>query len=242
MIPLFKSHYSIGRSILTLEEVNEHTQNRSVFALAQEAGLKELVLVEDSLIGFLEARKRATEYNLDLRFGLRVSVSNAPESEKACNHKVVVFAKNSEGCKLLNKIYTNAFAYGDGVLKEEYLRSIWTEDHLKLAVPFYDSFIFNNAMTFATCTPDLSFGDPTFFVEDNGLPFDSLINDEVDSYCDRNCYDIIETKSIFYKKREDFAAYQTYKCICNRTFKTRDLNVPNFDHQGSDLFCLEELT
>ena len=239
MIPLFKSHYSIGRSILTLEEINERTKKRSVFALAQEGGLKEVVLVEDSLIGFLEARKKCETYGFELRFGLRISISNAPDNEGACQHKVIVFAKDSEGCKLLNKIYTNAFGYGEGVLKEEYLREIWTEDHLKLAIPFYDSFIFNNAMSFASCTPDFSFADPTFFIEDNGLPFDGLVSDKVDSYCDRNCYDIEETKSVFYKHRKDFAAYQTYKCICNRTFKTRDLNVPNFDHQGSDSFCFE---
>ena len=186
MIPLFKTHYSIGRSILTLEEVSDQTKKRSVFALAQDAGLKEVVLVEDSLIGFLEARKKCKEYDLDLRFGLRISVSNSPDSDTDCQHKLVIFAKDSEGCKLLNKIYSNAYAYGNGVLNEDFLRENWKDQHLKLAVPFYDSFIFNNVMSFANCTPDLSFTKPTFFKEYNELPFDGMVDAEIDLYCKKN--------------------------------------------------------
>ena len=48
MIPLFKSHYSIGRSTLTFEQESE----RSIIDLATKSELKELVVVEDSLIGF----------------------------------------------------------------------------------------------------------------------------------------------------------------------------------------------
>lgn len=239
MIPLFKTHYSIGRSILTLEEVSDQTKKRSVFALAQDAGLKEVVLVEDSLIGFLEARKKCKEYDLDLRFGLRISVSNSPDSDTDCQHKLVIFAKDSEGCKLLNKIYSNAYAYGNGVLNEDFLRENWKDQHLKLAVPFYDSFIFNNVMSFANCTPDLSFTKPTFFKEYNELPFDGMVDAEIDLYCKKNKYETARTKSIYYKNNIDFAAYQTYKCICNRGFKARTLDCPNFDHQGSNQFSFE---
>jgi hypothetical protein len=240
MIPLFKSHYSIGKSILTFEEPSEKTKNRSILSIAKDADLKDIVLVEDSLIGFLEARDGARDHGLNLRFGLRISMSNEESKDSSCVHKIVIFAKNSLGCRLLNKIYTNAFTIGGGVLSEEYLKDIWDDSALKLAIPFYDSFIFNNAMSFSSCTPDFSFADPIFFTENNNLPFDGLIEDEVDAYCDRNCHSILETKSIFYKAKKDFSAYQTYKCICNRTFKTRDLTVPNFDHQGSDSFCFEE--
>ena len=40
-------------------------------------------------------------------------------------------------------------------------------------------------------------------------------------------------------QKEDFSAYQTYKCICNRGFKARTLDCPNFDHQGSIQFLLK---
>ena len=239
MIPLFKSHYSIGRSILTLEEATGKHRDRSIFYLAQEGGLKDVVLVEDSLIGFLRARQGAEEYGLNLRFGLRLSISNHPNEEEECRHKVIIFAKDSEGCKKLNQIYSNAFVKNGGVAEENFLREAWSDKHLKLAIPFYDSFIFNNTMLFASCTPDLSFTKPTFFIEDNGLPFDDLISEEVELYCERNKLLTEEVKSIFYNKQEDFSAYQSYKCICNRGFKARTLQVPNFDHQGSDQFSFE---
>ena len=242
MLPLFKYHFSIGKSILTLEKDSK----RSIFSLASSSELKELILVEDSLIGFLEARKTSKDLGIDLRFGLRVSMGNgslfseALKNEDNCVHKVIVFAKNSEGCKILNKIYSNAFCEGNGVLNESFLRNIWEEDCLKLAIPFYDSFIYNNTVLFASCMPDLDFTKPTFFIEDNGLPVDFLVTPEVESYCSKHSLETIKAKSIYYPNRNDFLAYQTYKCICNRTYQSRTLDKPNFDHQGSDKFCFEE--
>lgn len=235
MIPLFKSHYSIGRSILTFEEDSP----RSITKLASDSELEEIIVVEDSLIGFLEARKAAKNAGLKLRFGLRISLSNNTSNQEECNHKIIVFAKNSDGCKRLNKIYSNAFVSNNGVLPESFLKQIWSEDSLKIAIPFYDSFIFNNTMFFSTCTPDLSFTNPTFLIEDNLLPFDHLIKEEVLAYCHKNKYETQLSKSIFYSNEEDFSAYQTYKCICNRMFKARTLDCPNFEHQGSDQFSFE---
>ena len=124
-------------------------------------------------------------------------------------------------------------------MDESFLRELWSDEHLKLAVPFYDSFIFNNTMHFSTCTPDLSFTKPIFFIEDNNLPFDHLIKEETEAYCKKNKYKTEKVKSIFYANEEDFSAYQAYKCICNRGFKARTLDCPNFDHQGSDQFSFE---
>ena len=101
MTPLFKTHFSIGKSILTLEGDDK---DRSIFKIAKDKGLKDIVLVEDSLIGFLEARKQCAKYNFNLIFGLRISVSELAHSSDGCTHKVVVFAKDSEGCKKINII------------------------------------------------------------------------------------------------------------------------------------------
>ena len=56
VLPLFKSHYSLGRSILSLSPPDEegHRPN-SIFDLVKEAGLKEFFLVDDSMSGFLQA-------------------------------------------------------------------------------------------------------------------------------------------------------------------------------------------
>ena len=70
MLPLFKSHYSIGKSILTLDDPITHKEggSDSIFSIAVENNLKEVVLVEDSLTGFLQAKKNADKYFRDKKF------------------------------------------------------------------------------------------------------------------------------------------------------------------------------
>jgi len=49
-----------------------------------------------------------------------------------------------------------------------------------------------------------------------------------------------DVKSIFYKKREDVEALQTYKILCNRNFgRAATLSSPNLNHFGSQEFCFE---
>ena len=43
--------------------------------------------------------KAAEKAGMELRFGLRISMSNNPTQKEECEHKIVVFIKNSEGCK-----------------------------------------------------------------------------------------------------------------------------------------------
>ena len=108
-----------------------------------------------------------------------------------------------------------------------------------LAVPFYDSFLFKNITSFDNCVPDLSGLDPTFFIEDNGLPFDKLIADTVASYTKSQGYPTETVKSIYYENKNDVDALQTYKCVCSRKFGKSSLSKPNLDHFGSDQFCFE---
>ena len=94
-------------------------------------------------------------------------------------------------------------------------------------------------MTFSNCTPDLSFTKPTFFIEDNGLPFDKLIASKVSSFASAKKSKIELAKSIYNKNRSDVSALQTYKCICGRSFGNKTLAKPNLDHFGSNEFCFE---
>ncbi len=68
MLALFKSHYSIGKSILTLNDASKVKDggSDSIFQIALDNNLSEIILVEDSLIGFSEAYKRCTENNIKL--------------------------------------------------------------------------------------------------------------------------------------------------------------------------------
>jgi DNA polymerase III alpha subunit len=242
IIPLFKSHYSIGRSILTLEEPDDRANTpKSIVDLALKNKLKKVFLVEDNMSGFLEAYRNCQKNNLQLIFGLRITVcpsmgTKDPESlKKSC--KYIIFVKNISGYKKLIKIYTdsakNGFYYeprADFAL----LKEIWDDKDLSLVVPFYDSFIYENVTSYSVCVPDFSFTKPLFFIEDNNLPLDSVVKNRVDEYVDGK-YDYANVKSVYYAKKDDFKTYLTFRCINNRT----KLDKPNIEHMSSNEFSLE---
>lgn len=249
-IPLFKSHYSIGKSILTLNSPKcpeDEESADSIFDIATSSSLSEVVLVEDTFMGFLQAKKVSDELGINFIFGIRFDVcdnvsSLEEEDLKKCNHKLIVFTRTSAGCKILNQIYTASKTKHSGWIDIPLLREYWSEKDLLLAVPFYDSFLFKNLTTFNTCIPSFDFTSPTFFVEENGLPFDSLIKSAVKDYCSSNDFETQNSQSIYYKNKCDFSSYLTYKLICGRnSFSGRLLSLekPNFDHMGSDEFCWE---
>ena len=241
MIPVFKSHFSIGKSILRISQSNKNSEG--ILEIAKEEKMDKVFLIEDTLTGFLEAAKTFEENDIQLVFGLRLTAcdSHKSESKKDC-HKVVVFAKNAEGCKLLNKIYSQAFTGEYPSIELAELKSLWQEENVRLAIPFYDSFIYNNLMTFASCAPSFDFTKPFFFIEKNNLPFDSLLEKKVNEYCSQKNFQTQLVKSIYYKNKIDFEAYQTYKLICNRggwSGKNVSLEKPNLEHCASKEFCVQ---
>lgn len=249
MLPLFKSHYSIGKSILTLSRPDDCTKGgpSSIFQIAQNHGLDKVVLVEDSLVGFLEAKKISDSLDMQLIFGLRISVCDdisitENKNAQTCIHKIIVFAKNTNGARLLNKIYSLAFTKGAGKIDFDSLKEIYNDNDLKIAIPFYDSYLFHNSFSYKEpCILDDSFFNPVYFFEDNLLPFDRTLQDLIINYCSINDFETQKVKSIYYENRNDFEAYQTYKCICNRSFsnKARTLDMPNLEHCASPEFCFE---
>ena len=245
MLPLFKSHYSIGKSILTLDDPHKlkNGGSDSIIKIALDNNFKEVILVEDTLIGFSEAYKRCKDHGLKLIFGLRLSLRNSQEEHDAgSEHKVIIFAKNNEGCKRLNLIYSKAFTEYEGFLTNLSLEKMWDKNDLKMAVPFYDSFIHNNLLNHGTnAVPKFSLINPTFFIEDNGLAFDWILKSEVYKFAKLNPNQPIQkVKSIYYKDKKDAEALMTYKIICNRSFgKTRSLSRPELSHFCSDSFSFE---
>lgn len=245
MIPVFKSHFSIGKSILTLDlESSDPEGPDSIFSLLADAGKKKLILVEDNLTSFMKAFNACKELGIELIFGLRLDFYNTGEKEESnrCTHKSIISAKDDEGCRLLNKIYSYSQIHGGGKIDYISLKDFWNEEHLSFAVPFYDSFIHKNNFYLCDCVPSLTGLNPIFWVEENGLPFDHLLRRKVELFVQESPepYKIKEVKSIFYKNKEDVEAFQTYKILCGRSFwKNASLNNPNLDHFGSDEFCLE---
>ena len=204
-------------------------------------GLKQIILVEDSLIGFFEAYKRSKEMGIQLIFGLRLSMRNSalPEDEGS-QHKVIIFAKDDIGCKLLNKIYSKAFCANSGFLSYSELKELWNENSLKLAIPFYDSFIYINNLSFGNAVPDLSFTKATLFYEQNDLALDYILEEKVREFSTNNDLPMAKVRSIYYNKKSDVKAFMAYKIICNRSFgKDRSLEKPELPHFCSDKFSFE---
>ena len=150
--------------------------------------------------------------------------------------KYIIFAKNEDGYNDLVKIYSLAAKQGFYYYPRtdfKNLKKLWTKN-LKLCIPFYDSFIFNNTLEGSLCIPEFDFTEPTFFVESNNLPFDNIVLDRISKFAGSK-YEIIKTQSIYYKMKRDFKAYLTFRCINNRS----TLNKPGLDHLCSDEFSFE---
>ncbi len=117
ILPLFKSHYSLGRSILTLSPPEEKREGPdSILDIVKEQEMKQFFLVDDSMSGFLEAYVNSKELETKLIFGLRIIIcedmqEKTPESlEKGS--KYVILAKNTDGYKRLIKISSDASRNG----------------------------------------------------------------------------------------------------------------------------------
>lgn len=243
IVPLFKSHCSLGRSILTLEKPKDEADpetSDSVFDIVKQENLEDVFLVEDNMTGFLQAYTNAEELGVKLVFGLRITFcpdhANKSEEGRKNSYKNIIFAKNNAGYKQLIKIYTHASQdgfYYEPRTDNAKFKEFYTDD-LMLATPFYDSFLYVNKYTDSSCVPDFSFCDPIFFVEDNDVLVDQDLEASVRKFCDGK-YDVIKTKSIFYKNKTDFGAYLTHRCISKRT----SLEKPNFDGMCSNEFCFE---
>lgn len=242
MIPIFKSHYSIGRSILTLEDKDEEDNYPdTIIQICKKNNFKELYLVEDNMSSFLEAYTNCINNNIRLNYGVRLtlteSMSDKTEDSKSKNSKIILFFKNKKGYQLLTKLFS--IASKDGFYYEpriDYLTLSrnWSED-LILVIPFYDSFIFNNTLRNAICVPQLEFTKPIMFLEQNNLPFEHIVQKKVIKYAEKNNLEIYKVKSIYYNKKKDFKAYLTFRCINNRTI----LNKPELEHMSSDEFSFE---
>lgn len=219
MIPLFKTHFSIGKSILRLDDVDR---------IATDNNIDEIYLVEDSMTGFPEAFRL---FGDRLRFGLRLSIFNDDANEES-ESKIIAFPNGDEGCKELYKLSTESF--------DKKIKTPWHDYiNLKFAIPFYDSFLHKNLISFSNCMPKLP-EQIWFFIEDNGLPYDQLLLSRINEFIKNNPNPLVKVKSVYYESKEDVEAFQTYKCICNRQpGRQASLSNPRLDHFGSDRFCVE---
>ena len=206
IIPLFTSHYSFGKSILTLEKSEDIIDNRpvSIFSIAKKFNLNEIFLVENNFSGFIEAFKNAKADDVRLRFGLKLiichDINDKSEDSFRTESKVIIWMLNSNAYKDLIKIYSKAATDGFYYIPRldwKTLKLMWTEN-LALSIPSYSSFLHNNLLKNGNCIPD--FGDikPNIFYSQMGLPFDQYIEDFQKSYAFNNKLEIHETHPVYF--------------------------------------------
>lgn len=238
MIPLFKTWGSIGKSILNVSEKIEEKEGGAdnIIAIALENKLSELTFVEDSLLYFLQIYNACRAHKIKMHFGFRVNfcsdITNAKPEEL---HKNVIFLKKSAGYPNLVKLASLA---GANDWKIDYNHFHKYSEGLELVVPFYDSYIANNLLSWSECIPDYRGLKPNYFVERNELPIDFLIEEEIRKQVEPER--IFLSKSIYYKDRRDSLAFQTRKLMENKKAGSQNsLDRPNLDGFSSTEFCFE---
>jgi DNA polymerase III subunit alpha len=245
VLPIFVSHYS-GNSILTLDTPEESLRAKegsdSIFTICQEGKIEDLYLADSNPTGFVEAFKNSKDLKINLHLGITMVVcknmkEKTPESLNT-EHKVTIWANNDSGSKRLFKLTSKAacegFYYRPRIDCES-IKELWSEEDLTLSIPFYYSFLHQNLLHGYNCMPDFSFTQPFFQIENNKIPFNYLLKDAINKWNKSGKYDLVPTKTMYYKKRSDAEFHMAFKCLKERT----TLEMPNIDHYCSDEFCFE---
>ena len=242
IVPVFVSHYSIGNSILTLEDPEDVEKDgpASIIKIAKDNALEKILLLDDCMTGFPQLIKNCKKNNLQCVVGVRLKCcQDVSDFEEATVHSIAILAKNDQGYRDLLAIHNFATLEGRGFVDFSNIERLWT-NNLLLAIPFYGSFIHQNSLKFRkACVPKM-LDKAIFFIEDNLLPFDSILHDEVVRFAEEFKCPTQAVKTIKYEKRSDIDAFITYKLICGRkTYKAPMLSRPNIDHMSSSEFCWE---
>jgi len=244
ILPLFSSHGSIGRSILTLESPDKvkPTGPASIIKIALDNKLKDVYICETNFSGFIDAYKACDKYKLNLHWGLKLilcdDAAKKDEESLKSEHKCIIWMLNSEGYKPLIKIYSRAACEGFYYcprLDCKTLVEMW-DKNLACSVPFFDSFLHKNTLSFSQVVPNWSQIRPTFFYEPlHELPFCPLIQSAVEQHCKANKYEMMPVHSIFYPDKKSFKSYVVFRCINNRSV----FSSPDISHLSDNSFCFE---
>lgn len=237
---LFVSDYSIGSSILTLEDDLEiSTGPVSIIAIAKRHNLSYINIVDTSMSGFIQAYENTTKHGINLRFGYKVcicsDINDKSETSFNTESNIIIWGLNSNGYADLVKISTLAACDGFYYIPRidwNSLKTLWSKN-LALSFPFYSSFLYkNNFRHKSLCSPDFGFTNPVFHVESHGLPFDPYLAKVVEDYCKSTPYTAVPSHTCYYYRPEDMLKHQIFRCINSRT----KIEKPNLEHYSVDTF------
>ena len=234
MLPIFYSQYS-GKGLFVYDPPDKAAKNhkQSIAALCLKHDIKQPIVVDSKMTGVMELYQNFPPLGLNPIFGWQCRFIHDLNAENSDWHKVIVFIRNNQGYRDLIKLHNRTNIDNGGFVTPEDLKKYWTEN-LKLAIPFYDSYLFKNILYGTACSHE--FGDipHVFFYEKNGLPFDTLVASQITG-------DKILVKSVYYENEDDFKTWLVYRCCLNYSNKgkIRNLESPMFDHCHSHEFSFE---
>jgi|TARA_R100001163_G_scaffold61704_1_gene51901 DNA polymerase III alpha subunit len=224
VIPLFKSTFSIGRSLLRVEDLID---------IAQSGDVKKMILVEDNFYGFRVVNKAFLHAEIPMVYGVKVPVVQSSITEKTS--KLIFFPKNNKGVHVVRKLYTKCFTSVGECLNLSDLGEGELDD-VSIGVPFYDSYVFNNIFHFGMCDLFLDKYDHFYIEESNNHPFDFQISAALKKLKVKT----EKCKSIYYRNKDDFEAFQMYKAVCNRKQgRVPTFSNPRLNDFASNEFCYE---
>jgi DNA polymerase III alpha subunit len=247
-IPIFRSSSgSTSKSILTpnpAEKEIRENQQVSIPTIAQVHNLETTLVIDEDFTAFQDLYKNLNAIKKQFYFGVSLIVCNdmSDKSQESLltEHKVNILMKNSEGyndlIQLFNKASIEGFYYRPRIDSEN-LKKYWT-DNLKLCVPFFDSFLYNNSLVQGSnVVPDFGKIKPIFFVENHALPFNEQMKVRVEEYCRKGKFEIQKTHSCYYYSQKHAEHLMVLKCIRKRShmekpnldaFSTRDFSFESF--------------
>ena len=253
IIPIFTSDASLGKSILTTDKGTEIKEDApiSVFSIAKTHNLEQIFLCENSMVSFNAAYKNALDLGKQLIFGVKFLITNNPldkeDKSKHSDSNVVVWIKNGAGYKDLIDMYSAIHANPDNYFWDKFAfkalyRGTWKilqdrmTDNLAMTIPFYDSFLHKNLLTYGSMiVPEFGRIKPTFMLEEHELPFDGMLRECVSNYCSNNGYPLAEAHSCYYYNDSDAKAFQVFKCITTR----ESYELPNMEYFSQNTFSFQ---
>ncbi len=249
ILPIFKTHGSLGKSILMTYGEKEAEKDKdgktlitewpisesgpiSIVGIIKKHKLENITIIDDTFLSFPQIYKELGKIT-NVVFGINLIVAqdakDKSEKSQKTESKISILMKNSDGYKDLLRIH-NLIHTSEDYFYYHYrcdwniLKELWT-DNLALIIPPYDNFIHLNSFTDYNCIPDFGKIKPIMTIARMELPIDDLLSEVIKKYALNNKFDLQEVHPVYYYKDSDIKAYMNYRCINGRAqFSKPEIN------------------
>jgi DNA polymerase III alpha subunit len=245
IVPVFTSHHSIGRSLLTVEKASVPRGLVSILDIAKKHSLEKPLIIDSDISSFWQLFKNAKEAGQKYSYGCKIwACEDEADETGETDSRISIIFKNDQAyydfVKISSRASTVGYKKGRRRISWRALQDLWT-DNFYLCVPFYNSFLARNNLVYnSRAVPSFGKIRPIFFLEDHSLPFDAIIRDAVLKYTEENGYDTMAAHQVYYYRNEDVKSLTVLKCITNRSATGgATLERPELPHFSSDRFSFQ---